>query len=639
MKGSLLLICLLFLTHSFAQESDQQITWAHTLDGYNTTDFTDMDVDSSGNTFVSFMYQGAFSDPELKNQLPDPGYVGGAVVKFDAAGKPLWVIGIKGAWSVVRSILVAKNGDFLITGSCEGITSFPSVSGKVKKLGREKIQNAYHHPQFLFVARYSNEGELKWVKMLETSAFGAGTSIAETAKGELFWAIHFSGKLYDGDELVDEASTGSSNIYKHEIVKLTSTGMLTGFHPFQRISFDENPIYNARLVLDHEDALIVHGLFQKSVAFTPNDSLTNDNYYDSRDAFIVKFDREEKYLWSRKIGGQHYQDISEMRVDKRGNIHVTGHYGYECIISNGIELIQKTKFEYTSGYSFFYAGFSKDGQLDYAQFHSQPGYGGTVMGRAMGIDEKGYAHIFGSYKDTLSFDGKVDPIYGQHDENSVFYSRWKRDSLEVLSQQIISKKGWSNYMDVIIRNGKCYVGGMYYGTNELQDVKGKPFRFSERDYGRSAFVYSFSIPELPEIYEQSDTAAQLLAIYPILQCLPPQLLDQSDIWVLREDRDPTSNQEPVWTGDSNCGVLRDSVFATLFPNPTAQLTTLELKGIGGRVVLQVFSSSGQFLFAQDLMVEDPTQQFELNFSNVTPGTYFIQLQQAEFMKILKLVKM
>jgi hypothetical protein len=194
-------------------------------------------------------------------------------------------------------------------------------------------------------------------------------------------------------------------------------------------------------------------------------------------------------------------------------------------------------------------------------------------------------------------------------------------------------------MDVIIRNGKCYVGGMYYGTNELQDVKGKPFRFSERDYGRSAFVYSFSIPELPEIYEQSDTAAQLLAIYPILQCLPPQLLDQSDIWVLREDRDPTSNQEPVWTGDSNCGVLRDSVFATLFPNPTAQLTTLELKGIGGRVVLQVFSSSGQFLFAQDLMVEDPTQQFELNFSNVTPGTYFIQLQQAEFMKILKLVKM
>jgi hypothetical protein len=640
-KKTLLLAILIECLACFSQEEKQPILWAHTLDGYNTTDFADMDVDSSGNSFVSILYQGEFSDPKLSTKLPEPGYVGGGIVKFDPSGKPLWVIGIKAAWSAwTRSLLVAKNGDFLITGSCEGITTFQSASGAVKKVGRSKDQGAYHHPQFLFLARYTNNGELLWVKVLETSGFGVGTSIAETSRGELRWSIHFNGKLKDGETMIDEAITNDSQLYKYDILKLTDKGIIKGIHPFQRFSFDENPLYNARLVIDREDALIIHGLFQKSVRFTSEDSLTNDNYYDSRDAFIVKFDRSDTYVWSKKVGGQHYQEITEMRADKRGNIHITGHYGYECILSNGVELIQKTKFEYKSGYSFFYCSFSKDGVLEHAQFESQPGYGGTVMGRAMGLDENGYAHIFGSFIDTLSFGGRMQPIRGQHDPNSVFYSRWKQDTIQVLTQPIVSNKGWGNFMDVVIRNGKILVGGIYYGRNEIPNVNGKSFVFTERDYGRSAFIYSFSVPELPSIYDETDSIEPILAIAPVLACLPPQLLDQPNMWVLKgEPRSPNLPSNPELSGDTGCGIIREDVRAILVPNPTSDLTALKITGGSGKATIRVFSPEGQVLFVQDVFIESSEQSFELNFSHVAPGSYYIQLENGEYEKLLKLIKM
>jgi hypothetical protein len=230
----------------------------------------------------------------------------------------------------------------------------------------------------------------------------------------------------------------------------------------------------------------------------------------------------------------------------------------------------------------------------------------------------------------------MDPVYSSLNNGSSFYSRWKGDEIQDLSVNFKAVKGWASYSDCVIRNGKCIVGGIYYGTVQADNVKGKKQVFSERDYGRSSFVYSFDVPPLPEIEEESDSIDHLLAIRPVLQCLPPELFERPNVWVPIEN--DLALRPQIQNNSQGCGVIREEVTAALYPNPTSALTTLKVSGMKGSASLQVFSGSGELLFSQDLKIELDEQSFELNFSGVATGTYFLQIQQGDYKKLLKLVK-
>ena len=632
MKTLLSIFFLFAIGVSFSQEKETKISWAQTLDGYNTTNFVDMDVDSKGNTFLTAMFQGPLSDPALKNTLPDPGYVGAALVKYNQNGKPLWMVGVKGAWSAwPRSVFVAKNGDVLLTGSCDGETVFNSVSGKTVTVGRKKEEKEYNQPQFVFLARYSTNGELKWVKALES--MGAGISVAEKSNGELYWSVQYRGILKDGETEITSSRNVATTESKYSILKLKANGDFSSLFPFERSGRDENSMYNSRLTVDKEDGLIVYGEFKKLIHFTANDSLTNDGYYDTEDSFIVKFDKDDKFVWCRKIGGQGYQQISSLRLDEKGRISIVGYYSYECVISKGIELVQKSQYEWKSGNSLYYCRFQQNGELDFIRYDKQPGYSGNIVPGAMAIDESGHTHVFGGFTDTLRMEGTTTVLYGRKDIGTSFYSRWSGDSLELVARQVESGKGWISYMDAIIRNNKIYVGGLYWSENSIENVGGKKFKFSEREHGGSSFIYSFQIPDSPEIEEEENNYTE--SIESVIACLSPKRIAEPNVWIPIET---IHSSEPVLAQSGDCGVILENCSALLFPNPTEGLTTLTVKGLKGNLTIQVFSASGQFLFTQDIDIQEGEQAIQLNFSSVEPGTYYVQLVQGNFKKILPLVK-
>jgi len=635
MKALIPVFLFLIVRISFSQDDETPVSWAQTLDGYNTVDFTDMDVDSKGNTFMSVLYQGKLSTPKLETVLPDAGHFSGAIVKYDPAGTPLWLLGVKGASiALISSIYVTKNGDFIITGNADGEMTFNSVSKEPVIAGEKKDADQYNHPWFLYIARYSNDGDLIWLKTFATNVTGTGTSVVETSKGELYWALNHKGKLFDGEKLIGEAESKPHNDSQYQIFKLSAQGEILHQHPFVYQSWESNYMYHSRLTIDHEDALIVNGQFQGAIHFNEKDSLNNDAYYEAYDGFIAKFDANENYLWNRKIGGQYYQTITSLRVDKKGRISVIGYYGYECVISSGIQLVQKSQYDYKSGASMFYCRFKEDGQLEFSKFHRQNGWNGNINAMAMGIDENSRAHYVGMFTDTLRLEGTDIVIPGKNEIGTTYYTRWNGDSLETVSKPIDSGNGWIGYMDAVIKNNKMYVGGVYAASNCIENVAGSKFQFSERDYGRSSFVYSFQIPDLPEIEDEENNYEE--TIESAIACLSPKRIAEPNVWI------PIQNvhiaQTPTLWGSNDCGVVLEDRSAILFPNPTEALTTLTVNGLKGNLTIQVFSAAGQFLFAQDINILLDEQSIELNFAGVEPGTYYIQLVQGNYKKILPLVK-
>jgi hypothetical protein len=473
------------------------------------------------------------------------------------------------------------------------------------------------------------------LKTCATDVSGTATSVVETSTGELYLALNHKGKLFDGEKLIGQAQPVPHNDSQYQIFKLSADGEILHQHPFVYQSCETNYMYHSRLTIDHEDALIINGQFQGSIRFDQNDSLSNDAYFEAYDGFIAKFDANEKYLWNRKIGGQYYQTLTSLRVDKKERISVIGYYGYECVISGGIQLVQKSQYEYKSGASMFYCRFQKDGQLEFSKFHRQNGWNGNINAMAMDIDDESRTHIVGMFTDTLRLEGTDDVLPGKKELGTTYYTRWKGDSLETVSKPVDSGNGWIGYMDAVIKNNKMYAGGVYYAANCIDNVAGKKFQFSERDYGRSSFVYAFDIPDLPETEEVEESDYEE-TIEPVIACLSPKRIAEPNVWIPVENIH--AEQVPSLYESNDCGIVLEDRAALLFPNPTEALTTLTVKGLKGNLTIRVFSASGQFLFAQDIDILQGEQSIELNFAGVEPGTYYIQLIQGNYRKILPLVK-
>jgi len=638
-----LIILILFFTTSravdtFAQATENKVNWLFILDGYNTTDLADMDVDSEGNTFVASNYQAYLKIPELNKKLPNARHVAGAIVKLNKQGKPLWAHAIISTFDArIKDVFVAKNGDLLVTGFSDGEVIFPSP-GDTLKLGYPKIKNDYHNPQVIFIARYSTAGKRIWAKVYRVG-WGEGWSIAENSKQEIYWSFYHRGTMRDGDKIVDSLPGKLNDWTRESITKLNSKGEIIENVFFQNRREGSGSSYAASIKFDHEDALIVYGVFVKSILFSETDSLSNDAYYESSDAYVAKYNSEHKFLWCRKIGGQFYQTIGDLIIDPKNRIYITGMYSYECVISSGVGLLQKSTYEYKSGSSFYYCRFLKDGALDFATYHRQRGYNATCSGSSIAQDKNGYVYLSGSYTDTLDFDGKAKPIRGTFHSSNPFFSRWRNDTIQALEIPIKEDNGWAFVGKSSIKGLNGVFGGTYYGKNYMPDVNGKKVSFSERDYGRSTFVYGASFPDLPKFEnEESDSTDHILALKTLTACLSPELQADPEIWIpLKLIIRPTTGESE--REDTDCGVRLDDIEAFLAPNPSQDFTTLTLKGMVGKIQIEIYAESGEFLFSQQLDTNIPDPKIDLDFSKAKPAVYFVSVNNSGYKKVLRFVKM
>lgn len=611
--------------------------WVLVLDGYNDTDLEDMVMDMKGNTFVCVDHSAEVTIPKLNKKIADPGRVGRLLIKIDKKGKPLWAHGIRATTDGrFTDMAIAPNGDILITGFCDGISTYPSSNQDTIEVGRKKTKKDYHQPQFIYLARYDTDGNCKWVKQL-SQTWGKGLGVAINSKNEIYWSYYFRGTLKDSSKTYDSFSSKNVSEHKVGILKLNGNGEVIKKLPLEINKTTTTNIIN--LKIDHQDNLIVYGRLRGKIQLTSKDSLTNDAYKESADAFIAKYNSNEELLWARQLGGRNHQEITDIAIDSQNNIYFTGHYTFECTISNGIKRVNTTDYEWKSGNSFIYGCFKHNGELAFIKYHKQKGYSNGCAGVAITLDKNNHIHIVGKFNDTLNFGTKLPYLTSsQPYERSTFQSIWYGDSLISLQKSIQDQNGWALINSIKSQNNLLVYGGFYHGATNIKNPNGKTFKLSHWKYGRSSVIVGSKLPTSKVI----DTLSFSLKERNYLKSLKDALICSEN---------PMDLEENIWFVDSSnvkkplteftqqpCGVRIDSSSVKVYPNPTSGNIKLELNNLKGTVDINFITEQGKLIFSQQLTKMEQTELLEFDLSNIAAGKYFISVSQYGFKKVLSLLK-
>jgi hypothetical protein len=600
------------------------IKWAFSI-GIGYTSMVDLVVDKAGNTYVALNYQSKIEIPGLKKTFPFAGHIHGLIVKISPTGKPIWAHGIKSAYqNLVSDLAIAPDGDLLVTGHGDGLVYFPGLKDTLI-VGVAKKPDEYNNPYGLYTARYSAAGERKWVQFWEC-ARTESLSVAANSSNEVYMSYFHEKKLTQSGKTIDTIMGDTRK--KHSLAVFTPEGQLK--------EIINTNFQVKHLEFDSLDNMVCFGSFRGKIRFTDKDIFTNDAYYESHDAYIAKYDKDWKFLWAKKIGGQSSQDITGIVIAPDLSIYLTGWFSMECFLGTGIKVIQKSKYEWKSGYSFFYMHIFDDGEPDFVHYIDNPGYNSYFMGRSIAMDANHHIHIIGQFNDTLSVDGLQAM---NDDEETGFYSRWEDGRMTRLAKIGESAQSWihAGHIDI---EGYIFAGGGDYYDQASITVNGKKATLKSIQGQRAVYLFGGTIPkEVKQLKKPTSKDSTLknnmLEVKPLLACENHGKDTSGNLWFPNAD---SVGAKTVSIVQSPCGNIIEGMEATLFPNPTTGEFNVRLKGIKGVARIDIFSETGQTLLSHRL--EDVANDHVVSFdiSGSSSGTYIVRITHKNYEKAFRLIK-
>lgn len=307
------------------------------------------------------------------------------VGKFSPEGKCLWARnagGLDGNGQYSRIILDSQN-NVIVGGIAGGEMHFGNgVSLILEKMG-------------MYVAKYSNDGDLLWVKStFSVECQGVGAD----GEGNVVAGGFFGGKVnFDHLELTSNAKTDGF------IVKYNDKGEVLWARNF---GGDDGEICSS--VADRFGNIYLGGLYFSKKIESATDTLINNG---SINAFLVKYDKDGNQLWARSAGGDNGDKpgtaTREFHVDYKGNVFCTGSNWSEFSFAG------KTIKTVAGSEDIFLMKYDKEGNELWAVDY---GGSGRNTGRGITTDKKGHIYLTGSFdeqqlkieKHTLSNAGDSD---------------------------------------------------------------------------------------------------------------------------------------------------------------------------------------------------------------------------------------
>jgi hypothetical protein len=143
-------------------------------------------------------------------------------------------------------------------------------------------------------------------------------------------------------------------------------------------------------------------------------------------------------------------------------------------------------------------------------------------------------------------------------------------------------------------------------------------------------------------------------LYEVLQSAGVKNRDKANTFL--EDRTPgevesnltnsvtsqeSNNSEPINQDTTRNGSSRANIAlteATLFPNPTNDITYLKVNSTDSHLSFSLFSSTGCLLFKEIKQSESKQFDIQLNVSALASGTYLIVCESGSFRKVFRLIR-
>ncbi len=283
------------------------IVWAKQFGGKDSEEPYGIALDKAGNIYMAGYFSGTtnFSGVVLTSSGDRDFFV----AKFDKNGIPVWVKQGGGTLEdFATSVAVDNGGNVFITGIFKGSMTLGN-SHYISKGDRD-----------IFLIKYNSNGDILW------SATGGGTmadeanAIATDTKGNCYITGDFEGTAEFGKKTI--AGLGGKDIF---VAKFSADGRIEWLKRGGSATGDDHA---AAIAVDTSDNVYVTGYFSGLADF----GKTTLKNMGADDIFLVKYDRDGEEIWAKQTGGKGGEQARAMKLDKLGNIYVSGEFNVDFML-------------------------------------------------------------------------------------------------------------------------------------------------------------------------------------------------------------------------------------------------------------------------------------------------------------------
>lgn len=273
-------------------------------------------------------------------------------------------------------IQVDQLGDVVITAFYEGAPA--TIEGTA--------MNFIDGSEF-FLAKYDQEGDLKWVVDFTGLGFDRGDQVVIDKDNQIYLGGLFTDSLFISTAPeFPLVSSGGSDVF---LSKFDESGNLLWTHTFGGPAADI--CYG--LCVDEGELLVV-GHFVDTIQTGLNgDTLSSKG---GQDAYLASFDIDGTYNWIRSYGGSGHDRAYDVAKDQEGNQVMVGYFS-DTAYFDTIELIA------LNGFDGFVSKTDSIGQVLWAVGFPSPG--GNEQIRELTLDPKGNIYVAGYFEESVNFAG------------------------------------------------------------------------------------------------------------------------------------------------------------------------------------------------------------------------------------------
>jgi hypothetical protein len=299
------------------------------------------------------------------------------LVKYDADLNAVWArrAGTDVFNDFGESVAVGPDGSVYATGFFTGIATWDGGTNPDVELTTFSDFDA-------FVAKYTPEGDLEWVRQAGGTGQDTGRDLATDAAGNVYLVGGFEGVGTFGG--VTLTSAGSTDAF---IVKYDADGDVVWA---RRGGSDQGDIAYGVAVTD-DGAAHVSGSFRGVAQFggLPIQSA------GQTDVFVVQYDADGETVWLEGIGadGSEFTRGGSIGLDADGNVYVTGSFSNTILIAS--DVLESIGFT-----DIFVAKLSAEGDELWGR---RGGGGGTNFSAALAVDASGNVLTTGYIDGTGTF--------------------------------------------------------------------------------------------------------------------------------------------------------------------------------------------------------------------------------------------
>ncbi len=358
--------------------------WSRSQGGSGGDWISALAVDKAGNVTVAGSFNGAVS-------------LGGAsltiwgnsdvfVARYTAGGKHAWSRGFGGpGFDSVDALAVDGKGDVVFVGSFDGSATF---GGTAPFKGSHDV----------YMARLRSDGKHHWSRAFIGSGWDFVMDVALDSAGEITMAGSFGGQANFGGKTF--ISAGSNDAF---VARYKSNGV----HLWSRGFGGSQKDLAQAVAMDSAGNVTLAGYFQGSVNLG-GAALTSKG---GTDAFLARYDKAGKHVWSRAHGGASNDLINALTLDSNGDIVAAGAFTGATSFGGGA-------WTNKGSYDAFLARYDKVGKHVWSKAYGGPG-DEYVAGVA--VNKSGDITVTGAFSGSVGFGGKTLASAGETDSFLVQY--------------------------------------------------------------------------------------------------------------------------------------------------------------------------------------------------------------------------